>query len=158
MGDEGTVVATDADGARLERVRENVGRLGLRSVVVSEGEVPPEPRFDAVLVDAPCSNTGVLRRRVEVRSRVEGLERTKLLELQLGLLRRARALLAPSGTLVYSTCSVEEDENEAQVRALLAADRTLTLREERFQLPARGAGDGGYVAAICDLPRGAGTG
>lgn len=157
MGDEGTVVATDADGSRLERVRENVARLGLRSVQVCAGDVPPPP-YDAVLVDVPCSNTGVLRRRVEVRSRVEGLERAKLLALQQGLLRRARALLAPGGTLVYSTCSVEEDENEGQVRSFLASEPGLSVREERFQLPVRGGGDGGYVAAICDLPSRAGTG
>lgn len=152
MKDEGRVIASDADGARLERVRENVARLGLRSVHPLEGDIPLEgergPPYDAVLVDVPCSNSGVLRRRVEVRTRVDALERGPLLELQRGLLVRARALLAPGGVLVYSTCSIDEDENEAQVRAFLAAEPGMRVERERATLPRRGGGDGGYVAAL----------
>jgi 16S rRNA (cytosine967-C5)-methyltransferase len=158
LHDEGRVVAFDADGARLDRVRENVARLGLRCVEVRAGGIegatsggasPSDPpRFDAVLADVPCSNSGVLRRRVEVRARVDALERAPLLAIQRDLVRRALARLAPGGTLVYSTCSIDEDENEAQTRAILEHEPRLVLATERLTLPSRGGGDGGYAAAM----------
>jgi 16S rRNA (cytosine967-C5)-methyltransferase len=153
MGDRGLVVATDTDDGRLDRVRENAARLGLGSIWVvpltkEEPEPPGSTGFDAVLLDAPCSNTGVLRRRVEVRARVDALEPGPLHALQASLLRRALARVAPGGVLVYSTCSIEAEENEAPVRALVAADPSLELRSERLTLPAVGGGDGGYAATI----------
>jgi 16S rRNA (cytosine967-C5)-methyltransferase len=152
MGDRGLVVATDASGARLERVRENVARLGLRSVWVAEledGQPPGSTPYESVLADVPCSNTGVLRRRVEVRGRVGSLERASLLELQAKLLRLALARTAPGGTLVYSTCSIEDDENEAMVKALLAErPGEVELASEHLVLPRRGGGDGGYAAVL----------
>jgi 16S rRNA (cytosine967-C5)-methyltransferase len=153
-GDRGLVVATDASGARLERVRENVARLGLLSVWVAAEEEPPGATgFDAVLADVPCSNTGVLRRRVEVRSRLSSLERASLLALQARLLRVALARTAPGSRLVYSTCSIEEPENEAQVRALLAErPDEVALESDQLVLPHRGGGDGGYAALLRRRP------
>jgi len=145
MKDEGLVVATDADSKRLDRVRENVARLGLESVKVQETVEGRD--FDAVLVDAPCSNTGVLRRRVEVRTRVDELERGALHALQRELLEKALTYLRPGGLLVYATCSIEKEENEDQV-AWIVAKGGLATRQERFTLPSRDGGDGGYVASM----------
>ena len=83
-----------------------------------------------------------------MRARVDSLERPPLLALQRDLLRRALARVAPGGTLVYSTCSIDEDENEAQVKAILREEPRLALTVERLALPARGGGDGGYAAAM----------
>ncbi len=71
----------------------------------------PAKRFDRILVDAPCSNTGVMRRRVDLRWRIRPEEIERLRAAQLELLRQAAPRLKPGGTLVYSTCSLEPEEN-----------------------------------------------
>ena len=105
-------------------------------------------RIDRVLADVPCSNSGVLRRRVEVRWRHAQLDRPALYALQARLLDRAVELVRPGGVVVYSTCSIEEAENAGQVQALLARNPGVALDEERLTLPQRGGGDGGYAARL----------
>jgi 16S rRNA (cytosine967-C5)-methyltransferase len=153
MGDEGRVDALDVEADRLERVERAASRLGLRSLRCHLADPadprPPEgPPVDRVLADVPCSNTGVLRRRVEVRWRLARLDWAPLLALQARLLDRAVELARPGGVVVYSTCSIERRENQDQVAALLARRPGLTLEEERLTLPRRGRGDGGYVAKV----------
>src|SRR5207253_10933683 len=86
--------------------------------------IPPftlrPPRFDRVLVDAPCSNTGVMRRRVDLRWRVRLEEIQRLQRAQLELLRQAAQFLNTGGTLVYSTCSLEREENQEVITQFLS--------------------------------------
>jgi 16S rRNA (cytosine967-C5)-methyltransferase len=89
-----------------------------------------------------------MRRRVELRHRLDALDATELHALQDRLLRRAVELTRPGGIIVYSTCSIEPDENEERVRALLAERDDVSLEEQRASLPAVGGGDGGYVARL----------
>lgn len=153
MGDQGRVDALDVDAARVRKVGDAARRLRLTCVraAVTDPEDPrPEagPPIDRVLADVPCSNTGVLRRRVELRHRLGQLETAPLLALQARLLRRAVELCRPGGVVVYSTCSIEPAENEEQVQALLRERPDLRLEEELRALPRRGAGDGGYAARL----------
>ncbi|MBP8910559.1 MAG: methyltransferase domain-containing protein [Phycisphaerae bacterium] len=150
--DDATLIATDIDPVRLERVKENVARLGLASVTIvphAQLQQRQEP-FDAVLLDAPCSNTGVLARRVEARFRVTAQAVKDIAAIQKGLLAKAAGLVKPGGRICYSTCSIQRRENQDQVRDFLAAQRDFELAHESLLLPATGPfdHDGGYVALV----------
>lgn len=161
------VVAADVDAARLARVRENCARLGLTKVTPllledgREGERLREwlaergrDAFDAVLLDVPCSNTGVIARRPEARL---GLTRGKLEALnalQLRLLRAAAGVMRPGGRLVYSTCSIEAEENDSLLDHFTAAEPAWQAqRDHGLTLPQWGPQpadwrDGGYVSVL----------
>jgi 16S rRNA (cytosine967-C5)-methyltransferase len=117
------VTAVDRAPARLQRLRENLARLALEAEIVCAeiGEWTAEP-FDAVLLDAPCSSTGTIRRHPDVAWLKEADDIVKLSRLQRRLLDRAVALTAPGGTLIYCTCSLEPEENENVVADLLARE------------------------------------
>jgi 16S rRNA (cytosine967-C5)-methyltransferase len=142
MGNRGRIVARDNQPERLKRLEENCRRLGATCVQLSAA---PE-QFDRILIDAPCSNTGVLRRRVDVRWRVQPEEITRLSQAQSALLASAVSELKPGGVLVYSTCSLEPEENEQVVQEFLAERAGFELENERQLLPFMEGVDGAYVA------------
>jgi 16S rRNA (cytosine967-C5)-methyltransferase len=144
----GRVLAQDNDPARLKLVQENCARLGVSCVTTNPDSFPSETAFDRILIDAPCSNTGVMRRRVELRWRINPEEITRLAALQLDLLKRASARLRIGGTLVYSTCSLEREENTTVVREFLDAKQAFRLESERELLPFKDHFDGAYVAKL----------
>jgi 16S rRNA (cytosine967-C5)-methyltransferase len=115
------VAAVDRAPARLQRLRDNLARLALEAEIVAADveEWSAEP-FDAVLLDAPCSSTGTIRRHPDVPWLKNAGDIVNLSALQRRLLDRALALTKPGGMLVYCTCSLEPDENEAIVAGLLA--------------------------------------
>jgi 16S rRNA (cytosine967-C5)-methyltransferase len=117
------VTAVDRSANRLVRVRENLARLGLRAdmIAVDAAEWTGEP-FDAVLVDAPCSSTGTIRRHPDVAWLKQEADIAQLTGLQRRLLDRAAALVKPGGRIVYCVCSLEPEEGEQQIEALLARD------------------------------------
>ncbi|MCY3792663.1 MAG: 16S rRNA (cytosine(967)-C(5))-methyltransferase RsmB, partial [Gemmatimonadetes bacterium] len=121
MADRGWIVAADISLPRLNRVRENARRLRLRAIrpVVRDGTTPGCGAFDRVLADVPCSATGVLGRRPDARWRRNPAEFAALTKRQQVLIRRAYEHVRPGGVLVYSTCSLEEEENEAIVERFL---------------------------------------
>ncbi len=122
-----SVTAVDRARARLHRLRDNLARLGLAAEIVAADieDWSAEP-FDAVLLDAPCSSTGTIRRHPDVPWLKNAGDIAKLAGLQRRLLDRAVALTKPGGTLVYCTCSLEPEENETIVADLLA--RTPNMR------------------------------
>jgi 16S rRNA (cytosine967-C5)-methyltransferase len=133
----GDVVAVEKNAARARELRENVERLGAANVSVVEAdglELPPDlVDFDRALVDAPCSGLGVLAARPDLRWRARPLP-----ELQLALVRAAAERLRPGGTLVYSVCTINSDENEAVVDASgLAVDASLADVWPQFRHPRR---------------------
>ncbi|MBU6401363.1 MAG: 16S rRNA (cytosine(967)-C(5))-methyltransferase RsmB [Verrucomicrobia bacterium] len=157
MQNRGRIVACDLHPDRLELLRDNCARLGatiVESALTSQLEEPAgEPGFDRVLVDAPCSNTGVMRRRVELRWRLRPEEIERLSGIQLDLLCQAARRLKRGGTLVYSTCSLEPEENDAVIQKLLADHREFRLEHERLLLPFVDGMDGAYVARLTRVAR-----
>jgi 16S rRNA (cytosine967-C5)-methyltransferase len=117
-----SVVAVDISKTRLKTLSANLARLGLAATTVAADAATwsPEERFDAVLLDAPCSSTGTIRRHPDIPYLKSPKDIEALAALQARLLDNATALLKPGGTLVYSTCSLELEEGEAQIAALLA--------------------------------------
>lgn len=159
MRNEGRVVAYDSKPARRELIRQNCARLGVQIAAIAEaveasgarlaGTAPPMiHRFDRVLVDAPCSNTGVMRRRVDLRWRLRAADIAQLAESQFGLLRQAAGLVKAGGVLVYSTCSLEPEENEGVIQRFLEEHPGWRLDFERLLLPFVEATDGAYVARL----------
>jgi 16S rRNA (cytosine967-C5)-methyltransferase len=118
-GCAGLVVAADLHARRLRGMREQFSRLGLSAVRLVEldaaGSLPFGVRFDRILVDAPCSGTGTLGRHPEIRWRLKAEALGELHALQVALLRSGLERLAAGGRLVYSTCSLEAEENELVV-------------------------------------------
>lgn len=113
------VVAVERDGTRLQRLRENLARLGLEAELVQADAAlwNPGERFDAILLDAPCSATGTIRRHPDVPHLKRPSDIGTLAGLQRPLLAAAARLLAPGGRLVFATCSLQPEEGEAQARA-----------------------------------------
>jgi 16S rRNA (cytosine967-C5)-methyltransferase len=151
--DAASIIATDIDATRLEKLRENVARLGIRGVTImpyADVEKSVTRSFDAVLVDAPCSNTGVMARRVEVRLRITPGSIEEFAKTQHSLLDKAATLVKPTGRICYSTCSIQSAENTDLVRAFLGAHRQFELAHEGLTLPAAEGfdHDGGYVALL----------
>jgi 16S rRNA (cytosine967-C5)-methyltransferase len=150
MDNRGRVTACDIDAKRLETVTALCQRLGIKgveTVVIPENGEPPAGPFDAALVDVPCSNTGVLGRRPEVRWRLKPNEFEYLIRLQTRLLILAAERVKPGGAIVYSTCSIEPDENAGVVKAVLRGMRGLKLEGEHESIPGKPA-DGGYWARL----------
>ncbi len=126
MDNRGRVLALDPQPARLALVREATARLGVTVVETLDGAVEAlAPRFtegcDAVLVDAPCSNLGVLRRNPDVKWRRQPADIPVAVERQRSILTAAATMVKPGGRLVYATCSLEPEENDELARAFLAA-------------------------------------
>lgn len=159
MGGQGRFLALDASPSRLERVRENVARLCGDGDAIETAESPledfaatfadqPDEHADVVLVDAPCSNTGVLSRRVDARWRLQPGDFAKLADLQSALLAAAMRLTKPRGRVIYSTCTLEPEELRAVVDRALATTAGFTLADETTTLPKPRHYDGGYRATL----------
>lgn len=142
IGDRGETISVEPDGARAAEVAEQARRLGLRNVTVVEADAaqwPAAPGFDAVLVDAPCSDLGALASRPDARWRKSPRTIERLAELQGRILERAAAALRPGGRLVYATCTISRREGEERVAALLEASAA-------GEVPALSADDLGALA------------
>ncbi len=113
------VTALDISESRLERVRENLVRTGLKATVISGDALEHQGQYDAILLDAPCSATGTIRRHPDLPFAKDGSEFGGLIELQAQMLAHAWTLLKPGGRLVYCTCSLLPDEGEVQIEEAL---------------------------------------
>jgi len=157
MNNRGVIIACDRDHKRLQILKDNVARLGTTIVRAVRQDWtrdhPPEEilsiaPFDRVLLDAPCTNTGVMRRRIDVRWRLRPEDFSRMSNEQLTIARAVLRLLKPGGTLVYSTCSLEPEENEQVVHRLLAERPVPGLEAQKESLPFRDGFDGAYAAKI----------
>ena len=141
-----SVVACEVNPKRRRRLEENLARLKLGVEVIPE--LPASQTFDKVLVDAPCSNTGVLRRRPDARWNWNEEKLAALVKLQAEILDACASRVASGGALVYSTCSNEPEENEAQVTAFLARHPDFSLEESRESIPFDSGTDGAFAARL----------
>lgn len=153
-GGKAHLTATDLHEHRLPTLKENLDRQGSSSVRTAQADwslpCPPEweRHFDAVLLDVPCSNTGVIQRRVDVRWRLTPQEIRRLASLQKSILENASRAVKPGGRLVYSTCSIDAEEDGLVVREFLQTHPEWTLKEEKLILPHQEKSDGAYTALL----------
>lgn len=152
MHDNGRIIACDVDEQRLQTVVSLAQRLGLsiietRRLRDTEGTDLPLDSFDRVLVDVPCSNTGVLGKRPEARWRLRPHDLRQLVNLQTRLLRLAIERVRPGGIIVYSSCSIEPEENLQIVENVLKENPDLRLESAEDAVPGKSA-DGGFWARL----------
>jgi len=137
MRDTGSILAADLSPQRLLRVRENAQRLGLNNIHLAavDARTLGPALFDRVLVDAPCSGTGIIGRHPDARWHKEVEQLAPLAVRQSEIIASAFTYLRPGGVLVYSTCSIEAEENEDIVEAFLAQNANAVLEEASAHLP-----------------------
>lgn len=155
MQGSGTLVAADLNPLRLKRLEDNLKRCGCHFVqprTIDAATMLPDgfdhSLFDAILLDVPCSNTGVIRRRPEARRRLTAQHLDQLVELQSRIIEQACSLLAPGGRIVYSTCSLEPEENEQQVANAMEKKPGLHLVHSARSFPPDDLIDGAYAAEL----------
>ncbi len=156
MQGQGQIVACDSSSVRLERLRGNLARLHAAAMTTpvqfdwTGSQPPPWNRgsFDAILVDAPCSNTGVMRRRVDVRWRLDETVFKEMAALQRRIIAVALPLLKRGGKLVYSTCSLDAEENEQVVASVLRDFSKHTVLHSHTSAPFEHGMDGAFVSII----------
>lgn len=155
-GNSGRLTVADRSPDRVARLRSNLQRMGVRTAAVvvhdweSGGPLPDNvpAEFDRILLDAPCSNTGVLRRRVDVRWRLNPGFLGSIVDRQRILLRSLLPRLKPGGRLVYSTCSIEDEENAGVVRSVLADMPGFRQLQAQGTLPHVDDVDGSWASLI----------
>lgn len=155
MNDSGTIIATDIDSVRLEKVKENQNRLGIKCIKTVEfSEIEKLNKemggFYCILLDVPCSNTGVMSRRPEVRFRISKKDVAEITRIQSGLLDTAAKYSRPGTKICYSTCSIQKQENSAVVDSFLKANPAFKCVTSKLTLPSASEPDcdGGYYAIL----------
>jgi len=149
--DKAKIFATDISRTRLKKVRENISRLDVKSVtVIDHKDIFAAAPYDAVLLDVPCSNTGVLSKRPEIRYRIKPDTLKNITKQQTELLQSAVSLLKPTGKICYSTCSIQRIENDLIVKDFLDKNPAFKLETELLILPQTDDfdHDGAYTAII----------
>ncbi len=136
--DQAEIYASDRVGSKLEKLKENASRLGLNSIKVLTLQELTEERFkqyfDAVLLDVPCSNTGVLDRRPEARWRLKEADFKTYTRQSLELLTQAQVMVKPAGQIGFSTCSIDDEEN-SQLIQKFTAQSDWEVKNQHVQLP-----------------------
>ena len=147
------LLACDPNPMRCERLKENMDRLKFPGVEIRCTEITgisaePESLFDAILLDVPCSNTGVYQRRPDAKWHFRKKMLTELIQLQYQILNQALPLLKSGGRLVYSTCSIEAEETTQQIQNWLSQHPECTLISQKLLLPGEQNCDGAFAALI----------
>jgi 16S rRNA (cytosine967-C5)-methyltransferase len=157
MQNRGAIFACDRDPKRIDVLRDNANRMHATIVQVLQHDwrherIPPALQaaapFDRILLDAPCTNTGVMRRRIDVRWRLNPNEFLRMQRLQLEIARAVLGLLKPGGVLVYSTCSIEPEENEVVVNRVINELPDTNQLQTAASFPFRDRCDGAFAAKI----------
>jgi len=157
MHNKGTIIALDRHDDRIAQLRENARRMHYSCVKVHKADATKKigldsiedyGPFDRILLDVPCSNTGVLRRRPDARWRVTDERLSRLTGVQARMLNACSRLLAPDGIIVYSTCSLEPEENEQQIERWLSLNPNFKLDSQTFNIPPDSNTDGAFVARL----------
>jgi len=144
------ITASDRSSQRLLQMNQNLRRAGVRSrsVTADAQSLPFSPEtFDFILADLPCSNTGVIRRRPDAPWRFSMKRLTEVVALQKDILNALAKLLRPGGTLLYSTCSIEAEEDTIQIENFLSENPNFSLVKQRLLLPTE-KHDGAFAAVL----------
>jgi 16S rRNA (cytosine967-C5)-methyltransferase len=150
MHDEGEIVAVDRYESRLQILRKNMERLGIKSIQTIESnalEYNGGP-FDRILADVPCSGTGTLSKKPDIKWKKDMLDLRRMHELQFGLLVKASSMLKPGGQLVYSTCSIETEENFDMIKEFLESHPNFKLEDAGKQFPAEIVDENGCIQTL----------
>ena len=142
----GRIVSMDLPASRIDRLKENLSRTGAVGAALVQSDLLQDgpsvlkehglpTAYQAILIDVPCSNSGVMRHRVDVKWRLQEADFSKHARQQTALLGAATRLLSPGGRIVYSTCSIDAVENEEVVKAFLARNRELSLKSSAIAVP-----------------------
>ena len=142
------VTACEISEPRRKVLENTISRLGIKVPVISSPDEAEDGAWDKVLVDAPCSNTGVFRRRPEARWSWSPEKMRALVAVQAAILDKAAAKVRPGGTVVYSTCSIEPEENSMQTASFLSRHPGFVLEKESEMIPHVSHTDGAYAARI----------
>ncbi len=158
VGDNGTITALDLNRTRMNVLRRNIVRLRLDNVKTIIGDVSKfqelrqklnNTLFDKIVVDPPCSNTGVLRKRIEARWRLNVSDFKRLAGLQIEILRNASQFLKHGGLLLYETCSIDPEENQYVISGFLESNPDFNLIKQQLFFPTTPqASDGGFGALL----------
>ncbi len=150
VGDEGKVVAVDIKADRLNLLKENLTRLGLKSIqpLVGNAAEIDLPKFDKILLDAPCSGLGVLSKRADLRWKRKPQDIINIRKIQKKLLENAARLLKRDGTLVYSTCTLEPEENEELIEEFLMEHSNFQVDPESDSVHQTFSTSGNYWASV----------
>ena len=156
LKNEGTIIAADNVAKRITRLQENLDRMRVTNTNIRQLDwlnLDPDaaeqlPEFDAILVDVPCSNTGVMRRRVDVRWRLQPWDFERPIKTQMAISEAVLPFLKSGGRLIYSTCSIDRDENEAVIDTLLSQNSDLAQVSTRRTLPWIDGIDGSFAAQL----------
>ena len=152
MRDEGEILSCDLHAKKLQRIEDGAQRLGFRSIRTAPMDASKpyanlRESFDLVLSDVPCSGLGVIRKKPEIRYKDEA-ELAALPAIQGRILRGLAECVKPGGTLLYSTCTVLKEENEAVVDAFLAEDKRFSREEQRTLWPQTHGTDGFFICRL----------
>tara|TARA_R110002096_G_scaffold122929_5_gene266115 strand:- start:1568 stop:2806 length:1239 start_codon:yes stop_codon:yes gene_type:complete len=156
MKDQGSILAADSSPRRVERMSENLKRLGVQSsktatinwLELNDAQREELGQFSKALVDVPCSNTGVIRRRIDVRWRLGKRDFEELAKLQFDILSSVSSAIALGGKFIYSTCSIDREENEGVVEQFLLKNPQFALISMEAVLPWRDGFDGAFAALL----------
>jgi 16S rRNA (cytosine967-C5)-methyltransferase len=156
MRDEGELIALDPSARGIDRIRENIARLQLRSIRAVRGDASHElfdslgTPFDRILIDAPCSGLGTLRSHPEIKWQRDENDIERLYRLQSKILGHVAEHLKPGGVLVYSTCTLTKEENDRVVEGFLREHQEFELEDAERYLPdgARHMARGKYFQAL----------
>jgi len=137
-------------GKKIDLDQKSLDELTDKEIEMLEEVVSDIGLFDCVVLDVPCSNTGVLSKRVEARFRISPKAIEKLTKTQSQLLERASDLIKDKGTICYSTCSIQKEENDELIHKFLKEKSVFRLEREKFTLPSSEefGCDGGYTAIL----------
>jgi 16S rRNA (cytosine967-C5)-methyltransferase len=155
MKGSGSLVAMDMHDDRIDVLKENQKRLKLDWIEIIKGDARKPQKalgdrtFDAILLDVPCTNTGVLRRRADARWRIDAERIAKITELQYDILTACAGLLKENGRLVYSTCSLEAEENEDLIARWVRDHPEFRMVKSGKCVPPESGTDGAFGALIC---------
>lgn len=151
MKNEGRLIASDIDSTRLAQLQKRAQKAGVKNLeLIPNNTLTGKNNLlaDIVLIDAPCSGSGTLRRQPDIKFRLEQAALESILTTQAQILEQAHTLLRDKGRLVYATCSILKKENSEQVSGFLSRHPEFKLVQEEYILPSEYNGDGFYMAVM----------